>query len=811
MKEEEASMILSSNSSARCAQSIPGFGLMLRAGFAIALSMTLLAPLHASAQRLALNREKATVLVEPYAPNIVRVSISLRKDDALASPGYGIVAKPLPEGWAAETGKSGDILRSSRMVVTVAPQSGPGGPLPETAKFFSGSTPWVGLSIKTPEGATLLQMEGWQMSTPNHKDGNAGVLYDRRPTDAPFFEVGATFAAPTDEHYYGLGQNQEGYLDRRGHSVRCAHDYNAPAGQSVCVPFVVTNKGYGLMWDNPARTTVNFGFNDVTRWTSDVGQRVSFFVIAGKTYDEIYSGYRLLTGDVPMLPKSAYGYIQCKQRYRSQAELLAVAKGYRDRHLPADVLVIDWFHYTIMGQMDMDPAMWPDPVAMNKQLHEMNFHTMISVWPRFVPEDRYYQTVLKNDWFEKLADGTPTNGLPYDLAGSDIDTTNPEAARWYWDIVKENYVSKGFDAFWADETEPDLMPNGSYFHIGPGTQFFNVYPLFHTAAFYDGFRRDLKQRAVILARDAYLGAQHNGTIFWSSDINGNWDTLKRQVPTGINFVASGTPYWSTDIGGWQGLPWFHKPERTPLIDPSDARDNVHQYDDYPELYVRWFEYGAFQPNFRTHGTRDFNEVWSYGKQAEPILEKYLRLRYQLMPYIYSLGYATHQTGAPFMRGLFMDFGSDPKVANIGDEYMFGPALLVAPVTEQGRTSREVYLPAGTDWFNYWTNERVHGGQSIAVAAPIDTIPLFVRAGSILPLGAPVESTNEVQKIAKLRIYPGADADFNLYSDDGSTYDYEKGTFNLTHLHWSDATAQLSQTGTKISTAEDKGWIEVVGK
>jgi alpha-D-xyloside xylohydrolase len=275
------------------------------------------------------------------------------------------------------------------MIVTVSPEGArrtPTGTAADIAKFFNGSTPGIGLSIKTPEGASLLELHGWQMSLPNHKDGNADILYDRRPSDPPFFQVGATFVSPPDEHYYGLGQNQEGYLDRRGHVVRCAHDYNAPSGQSVCVPFVVTNKGYGIVWDNPSATTVAFGFNDSTRWTSDVGQRVFFFVVAGNTYDEIYSGYRLLTGDTPMLPKSAYGYIQCKQRYSSQEELMAVAKGYRDRHYPIDDLVIDWFHYTKMGDMDMDPAKWPDPVAMNKQLHEMNFHTMISVWPRFVPK-----------------------------------------------------------------------------------------------------------------------------------------------------------------------------------------------------------------------------------------------------------------------------------------------------------------------------------------------------------------------------------------------------------------------------------------
>ena len=784
---------------------------MKKSGLCLVAVAGLLLSSGTQGQKLTLDRGKATVMIQPYAPNVVRVTLSLIKAEALAAPGYGIVAKPLPEGWAVAKDNDRDVLRSSRMVVMVTPPPSAGGPMPETSKFFSGSTPYVGISIKTPEGKTLLDMHGWQMAEPNHKDGTYGVEYDRRPTDKPFFTVGASFAAQKDEHYYGLGQNQEGYLDRRGHVVRCAHDYNAPGGQSVCVPFVVTNKGYGILWDNPSKTTVAFGFNDATNWVSDVGQRVSFFVIAGKTYDEIYEGYRLLTGDTPMLPKSAYGYIQCKQRYRSQAEVLAVAKGYRDRHLPIDDLVIDWFTYTKMGQMDMNPAMWPDPVEMNKQLHAMHFHVMISVWPRFDPGSRYYDLLKKNDWFEKLADGTPTNGLPYDLAGSDIDTTNADAAKWYWNIVKENYVAKGFDAFWADETEPDLSPGNSYFHIGPGTQFFNVYPLFHTGAFYNGMRADMKERALILARDSYLGAQHNGTIFWSSDISPSWDVLQRQVPTGINLVASGSPYWSTDIGGWQDIPMQHTPERTPLIDPSDARDNVGHNDDYPELYVRWFEYGVFQPNFRTHGGRKYNEVWSYGRQAEPILEKYLKLRYELMPYIYSLGHMTHETGAPFMRGLFMDFGDDPKVANIGDEYMFGPALLVAPVTEQGVTSREVYLPAGTDWYNFWTNEKVHGGQSIMVSAPIETIPLFVKAGSILPMGAPVESTNEVQAIAKIRIYPGADASFDLYSDDGKTYAYEQGKFELAKLKWDDAAAKFSAPVSKYFGETKKDLVQVVGR
>jgi alpha-D-xyloside xylohydrolase len=768
----------------------------------------------AVAQQVVLTRGNATVALEAFAPNIVRVTLSLDKTAALKPPGVGITAAGAVSGWTQESVNGSDTFRSDRMVVHVSPESHgtPSGTQADIAKYFNGSTPYVGLRIETPAGRQILNMQGWEMSVPNHKDGNADVLYDRRPGDDPFFRVGATFNAHADERYYGLGQNQQGFLDLRGHSVECAQDYDAAAGPSVCVPFVVTNQGYALLWDNPSRTRVDFAFNDQTRWTSEVGQRVSFFVIVGDTYDQLYEGYRLLTGSVPMLPKSAYGYIQSKQRYASQKEILDVAHGYRERHLPADVMVVDWFYFTKMGQMDMDPKSWPDPAAMNAELHKLGFHSMISVWPRFVPEDRYYDTLLKNGWFEHLADGTPTNGLPYDRAGSDIDTTNPDAARWFWNTIRENFVNKGFDAFWADETEPDLPPNGSYLHVGPGTEYFNVYPYFHTQALYDGFRRDLpEKRALILSRDAYLGAQHNGTIFWSSDISPTWDTLKRQVPTGLNFAASGMPYWSSDIGGWQYLPYSHTPEQPPLIDPSDDRDNVRHDDDYPELYVRWFQYATFQPTMRAHGSRSFNEVWSYGKQAEPILEKYLRLRYQLMPYIYSLGFFSHETGAPFMRGLFMDFGNDPKAASITDEYMFGPALLIAPVTEQGAISRKVYLPAGTDWYNFWTNERIRGGYRVTVSAPIDTIPIFVRAGSILPLGAVIESTNEKQAIASLRVYPGADGDFTLYSDDGTTYAYQAGKSEVTHLHWDNTASKLEHTGASAWSNPDKTVVEIIGK
>jgi alpha-D-xyloside xylohydrolase len=777
-----------------------------------------------------LDRKWQTIVIEPYAPNVVRVTLSMIAKEAEAGPGYGFVAKPEDAGWRhSVTANGADVYTSARMVVTVTPshKRDPNAKLPDTAKFFSGSTAGANIAVTLPDGTPLAEMTGWQMAELNQKGDTLKNARGIRREDLPLYTVGASYRAADDEHYYGLGQNQEGYLDHRQRPITCAANYIAAASPSYCVPFVVTNKGYGIVWDNPSSTTIYPAFDGETKWTSTLGKRVSFFVIAGKTTDEIYAGYRLLTGATPMLPKAAYGFIQCKQRYSSQAEVLAVAKGYRERHLPLDVLVVDWFYYTKMGEYDFDPEKWPDPAAMNKELHAQNIESMISVWPRFAPGSRYYEFLLKKGWFEHYADGVPVtpdnpaegkpvDGLPYDKAGSDLDTTNPEAAKWWWNLIHDNIAAKGFDYFWADETEPDLPPDGAYFSVGPGTQYFNVYPLFHTAAIYEGVRREgvrpgEKGRALTLSRDAYLGAQRNGTIFWTSDISPTWDTLRRQIPTGLNVAASGIAYTGNDIGGWQALPRKHTPAHPVLIDPSGARDNVMEDDDYPELYVRWFEYGTFLPTMRTHGTRRYNEVWSYGPQAQPILEKYLKLRYTLMPYIYSLGWFTHVTGAPFMRALFMDFPADERVADIRDEYMFGPSLLIAPVVEQGSTTRDVYLPAGSDWYNYWTNEKLRGGQTVKVQAPIETIPLFVRAGSILPLGAPVESTHEKQLLMKVRVYAGRNALFTLYDDDGRTYDYERGEHRITTLRWNDGSRRLTMEGAKASDKTEAELVEVVGR
>ncbi|MGN6376408.1 MAG: glycoside hydrolase family 31 protein, partial [Sphingomonas sp.] len=572
---------------------------------------------------------------------------------------------------------------------------------------------------------------------------------------------------------------------------------------TVCVPYMVTNKHYAILWDNPSDTTVSPGLNNRTQWTSEVGERVSFFVVTGPTTDDLYAGYARLTGKTPLPPKAAFGLIQSKARYESQQELMSIAEGYRSRGLPLDAMVLDWFYWTRMGQLDIDHPYFPDPAAMNAKLHDMGLHSIVSVWPRFEKESRYYNLLAQRGWFLHDKDGSVVDGLPLrsDRAGALLDSTNPDAREWYWDKIRDNIASQGFDWFWLDETEPDLVPDGHWFSIGSGDRYHNVYPLLHTEAVADGSARDRPdKRNMILCRAAYLGTQRNGCLFWSSDVSSTWDALKRQVPTGLDFTATGLAYWGSDTGGWQ-WPSGPKAERPLLVDPAGDEAAGADYPDYPELFVRWFEYNSFTPTLRIHGQRPATAIWQYGKAAEPILAKFLRLRYALIPYIYALGHRTYETGAPFMRALFMDFPNDPNVANLGDEYMFGPAFLVAPVTSQGETSRQVYLPAGSDWYDYWTDKRYTGGQTIAANAPIDQIPLFVRAGSIVPLGVQVPSTDTAQKLEAIKVYPGRDGSFTLYDDDGESNAYRKSGGRTATLRWDDAAGRLTASG-KLPTGQD---------
>jgi alpha-D-xyloside xylohydrolase len=728
------------------------------------------------------DRNGSYVAVEPFAPNVVHVTIAVERDLLEKEKNFGIVADSNASGWAHEVGADGDRFRTSAMTVTVDPQPWPSAPS-QMARYFQSSLPPVSLSIGDAGGNPIVKMTGWDMA-PHEVNGEKT------------FKVSANFSVTPNEHFYGLGQNQEGHLDLRGQTIDCRHNYDAPDGQTVCVPVLVSSNNYMIVWDNPSRTTVSPGLHNATRFHSEVGERVSFYVITGRNSDELYRGYRLLTGTTPLPPKAAFGLIQSKARYESQKELMGIAEGYRSRGYPLDVMVLDWFYWTRMGQLDIDRTYFPDPQGMNRQLHDWGMHSIVSIWPRFERESRYFDLLASRGWLLKEKDGSPADGLAvrHDRAGALIDTTNPEARTWFWGKIRDNILSHGFDWTWLDETEPDLVPHGKFYSIGSGDRYYNLYPLVHTMGVAEGSARDRPGfRNLILARAAYLGAQASGAIFWTSDAAPTWEGIRRQVPANLNMAASGIAYTSSDTGGWL---WPSGPEaqRPVLVDPAGATAMAPSYRDYPELVVRWFQLNSFTPTLRVHGQRPATAIWEYGKAAEPIMADFLRLRYQLMPYIYSLGYGTYHSGAPFMRALFMDFPNDPQAAALTDQYMFGPAFLAAPVLDQGRTSRRVYLPAGTDWYDWWTNTRFSGGQWIEASAPIEKMPLFVRAGSIVPLGEPIPNTMTRQALSEIRVYPGANASFTLYDDDGVTNAYKSGGGRSATLRWDDASGRLSTSG-----------------
>jgi alpha-D-xyloside xylohydrolase len=748
------------------------------------LTSALTATVPVAAQSLgSVDRHGSLVAIEPYGPNIVHVTIALDRKETAGPAGYGISAKPDTSGWAHRVDGTGDVYSSSGLSVTVDAKQWPKPPS-QMERYFAPSLPPVSIAIRDVGGREITRMTGWEMS-PHTVNGEST------------FRVGASFSDTPDTHYYGLGQNQEGALDLRGRTVDCRHNYDAPTGETVCVPFLITNKGYAIVWDNPSATTISPGLNSHTQFQSNVGERVSFFVITGSTTDDLYAGYARLTGKTPLPPKAAFGLIQSKARYESQAEILGIAEGYRKRGYPLDVMVLDWFYWTRMGQLDIDRTAFPDPAGMNRQLHDAGLHSILSVWPRFEPESRYYDQLAARGWLLKDKDGNPVNGLAVrsDRAGGLLDSTNPEARSWFWGKIRDNLASQGFDWFWLDETEPDLVPDGNFYSIGSGDRYHNLYPLVHTMGVAEGSARDRPNfRNLILARAAYLGAQSSGAIFWTSDVQSTWEALKRQVPANLNMAASGIAYTSSDTGGWQ---WPNGPDaqRPVLVDPAGATAMAASYRDYPELFVRWFQLNSFTPTLRIHGQRPATAIWEYGGAAEPILADFLRLRYRLMPYLYSLGYQTYRSGAPFMRALFMDFPNDRQVMGIADQYMFGPAFLVAPVLEQGVTSRRVYLPAGTDWYDWWTNRRYAGGTWIDAAAPIDRMPLFVRAGSIIPVGTAVQNTGSRQMLTEIRVYPGANGTFSIYDDDGVTNTYKAGAGRNAVLRWDDGARRLTATGT----------------
>jgi alpha-D-xyloside xylohydrolase len=573
------------------------------------------------------------------------------------------------------------------------------------------------------------------------------------------------------EGIYGLGQHQAGVWNYRGESVDISQE-----NSNISVPLMLSSKGYGIFWNNTSRSRFNNRFANILYISSEVADVVDYYFLYGPDFDRIIAGYRELTGQAPMFGKWAYGFWQCKNRYKSQAEILGVARKYRELHIPVDNIVQDWFWWNRKGEFVFNKN-YPDPKAMVDQLHSENFHLMISIWPFFEPGSTNYDYMQNKGWFvDKFKYAKP----PYHTDAMAVyDATSPEARKYYWDEVNKGLFSIGLDAWWMDTTEPETEGQeenillGHQLAAGSGNRYVNVFPLLDTQAVYQGQRSASdKKRVFILSRSAFAGSQRNGVTAWSGDINSDWLSFRRQVPAGLNFALSGIPYWTTDIGGFVF---------------GNTRDPA-----FRELFVRWFEYGTFNPILRVHGTRnpDENELWSYGPDAQTILVNFDHLRYRMLPYIYSLAWKTTSEAYTPMRPLVMDFRADQRAQNTGDQFMFGPAFLVSPVTDPAATTRQVYLP-DAKWYDFWTGSTVAGGHTINAIAPMERIPLFVRAGSILPLGPDEEwATEKPADPIELRIYRGANGDFTLYEDENDNYNYEKGTYATIPMHWDDASHTL---------------------
>jgi alpha-D-xyloside xylohydrolase len=540
------------------------------------------------------------------------------------------------------------------------------------------------------------------------------------------YRIEQRFKAYPGERLYGLGQHTDVGLNLKG-SVIDLDQRNT----QVCIPFLLSSRGYGLLWNMPSVGQVELSENR-TRWVAESAREIDYWFTVGPAPADILAHYADATGHAPMLPEFAAGFWQCKLRYRTQEELLTVAREHKRRGLPLSVIVADFFHWAMMGDWSFDPKCWPDPAAMVKELREMGVELMVSVWPSINPDHPEFNTLTQKGFLVRTDRGLPAETCFMDTYNPGkvyihfYDPTHPEARAHLWSKLRENYYKLGIRVFWLDACEPEL-PHRDYdllrYHLGNGETVTNLYPFLHEQGVYEGLKQEGEKEIITLCRSAWAGSQRFGVALWSGDIASTFPSLQRQLRAGLNVGLSGLPWWNTDIGGFTG----GKAE-----DPS-----------FRELLVRWFQYGAFCPLFRLHGMRmpygdktgAPNEVWSYGDEVYGILRDYLFLRERLRPYIMEQMEKAHKKGLPPMRPLFVDF-TDPVCADVDDQYLFGPDLLVAPVVEEGVRQRKVYLPAGTTWRNAWTDETHAGGQWIEVAAPLEQIPLFLRGKTKLPIRAP---------------------------------------------------------------------------
>jgi alpha-D-xyloside xylohydrolase len=708
----------------------------------------------ADADGATLQMDPGLLKLQVFTPRVIRVAYTIGGEIPTGS--LAVTASPANSGWTLDQDATEVRLTTTEVQVRVNRASGAVG-------FYEVST-----------GAPILlePASGSKLLVPVEVAG-FNTLQSRQQ-----------FILEPGEAIYGFGQHQDGIMNRRGSSV---HLQQSNPGESA-VPVFLSSKGYGLLWDNPAVADVDVGASDgdALVWSSEAATAIDYYFLGGPEPDTVIAGYRHLTGAAPMFGKWAWGFWQSKERYRSQQELLDVVAQYRNSNIPIDGIIQDWRYWLNVnqetaaggwGSHNMDPARYPDPSSMMASLHAQNVHMLISVWPKF--EVTSSGVSIANAQALEAVDGVlPSTIDTWSGPCKFVDPFRPAGRQLFWDQVSQSLFTHGIDGWWLDGMEPELENWDQLRTLetaaGPGVEVNNAYPLMHTTGVYEGQRAETSDKRVItLTRSAYAGQQRNAAILWSGDINGTWDDFREQIPAGLNCSASGIPYWNSDIGGF-----FLNDGR-----PGDAG--------YNELFTRWFQFGAFCPMFRVHGTSAAKEMWRFPAATQTVLIDFDRLRYHLIPYIYSVSWMVTDQGYTMMRPLVMDFPEDTDVHNIDDQYLWGPSMLVCPVINAGATSRSVYLPAGTTWTDFWTGTEYAGGQTITAAAPIDKMPLYLRAGSVLPYGPSIEYAMESVDPMEIRVYPGADGSFTLYEDEGDNYNYESGTYATIPFSWDDTNDVLT--------------------
>lgn len=621
------------------------------------------------------------------------------------------------------------------------------------------------------------------------------------------YSVSQSFELEKEETIYGLGQQHQGKMSKRNVKLKMIQrnldDY---------IPFFQSIKGYGLFWDNYSPTIFEDN-QDSTLFKSEVGEGVDYYFMYGGNADAVIACMRNLTGQAPMFPLWTYGFWQSRERYKSQEELLDVVKKYRELKVPLDGIIQDWQYWGsnyLWNAMEFLNPAFHDPQKMLNDVHALNAHAIISIWSSFGPMTKQYRELSKinalfnfKTWPLSGLEKFPPN-MDYPSGVKVYDAFNPAARNLYWKHLNQGIFKLGIDGWWMDSSEPDHLEEkpedyDTKTYLGSFRKVRNAYPLMSVGGVYEHQRELTSQKRVfILTRSAFAGQQRYGANTWSGDITASWETLKNQISCGLNFSLSAIPNWNSDIGGF--FLWKYK---EPLKDP-----------DYRELQVRWMQFGTFCPMMRSHGEGYPREIYQFGAKGNPTydaIEKYINLRYLLLPYIYSNSWQVTSNQSSMMRALVMDFSMDTKALDINDEYLFGKSFLVCPVTKPmywknevraGDTvkvedystekEKEVYLPKGTEWYDFWTGEKKMGGQTILKKVPLNIIPLYVKAGSIIPIGADVQyATEKKWDSLEIRIYQGSDGNFTLYEDENDNYNYEKGMYSTIQFHWNDAKKTLT--------------------